>query len=724
MDRYNRAKDYEPLFDQWYIDGLIETGHTQSVFSLKNGYTDSIMYLRIVTFHDDDIEFLEDSVERVLSLINMDGGKFFGQDISDFEQYIIEVDGAVTGIDVCMLMEEYDETEQDITLIDGHTLHAMGLHYVEQKEFQHAVECFREGRNQGYRECIGALGGMYDEGYGIEQNYTEAAKLYLEASEMGDVLSTCNLGILYEEGLGVEKDEYHAFELYKRVELEGFPKTNYRLGYCYELGIGTPIDLKLAVENYKIASEGGYIDAFYFYAMCLEYGEGVEKDYVKAAFWYGQGVEVKDERCMYRLGVLYEHGFGFDMDYFQAANLYQASADLGYLPAIASLANCYEFGNGVEMDSQKARELFLMAARSGYERAQVFLGFYYEEHLEIRHALFRAKYWYKQAVKSGDPQAMCGLGFLYEIEWGQPEKAFEYYMQAVELEYSPAICNVAYCYEIGVGVEEDINKAIEYYQRASALGFPRAMCNLANIYLKIGTPENLELSFDLNMEAARRGYSSGYFNVGAAYQFGNHVEKDNEKAKEYYRLAANQGHTTALYNLASVYEEEENSIESLKILYELHDAKYPEAGYRIFFALYELKDDRCWDYLKESANLGYVPSIYEMADYYIDNENKEEALRCFDTAAKAGYEDAIAKLGWCYLVGFEVKTDKRKAVELLKEADTGYSNYLLGCMYLYGDGRKQNNRLAQKYLDKAVNQGYEDADEELIELYRRKLDEL
>src|SRR5690606_27213409 len=46
------------------------------------------------------------------------------------------------------------------------------------------------------------LGGMYDEGRGVPQSYTEAYKWFILAAEQGDIDAQLKLGIMYSEGRG------------------------------------------------------------------------------------------------------------------------------------------------------------------------------------------------------------------------------------------------------------------------------------------------------------------------------------------------------------------------------------------------------------------------------------------------------------------------------------------------------------------------------------------
>ena len=57
--------------------------------------------------------------------------------------------------------------------------------------------------------------------------------------------------------------------------------------------------------------------------------------------------------------------------------------------------------------------------------------------------------------------------------------------------------------------------------------------------------------------AGELGHAAAYFNLGTAYYNGEGVEKDTEKAKYYYELAAIGGDVTARFNLGAFEEEEE-----------------------------------------------------------------------------------------------------------------------------------------------------------------------
>jgi uncharacterized protein len=48
---------------------------------------------------------------------------------------------------------------------------------------------------------------MYEKGYGVIRNDTEAARWFRQAAEQGEAHAQYDLGVLYEEGQGVKRDD-------------------------------------------------------------------------------------------------------------------------------------------------------------------------------------------------------------------------------------------------------------------------------------------------------------------------------------------------------------------------------------------------------------------------------------------------------------------------------------------------------------------------------------
>ena len=65
------------------------------------------------------------------------------------------------------------------------------------------------------------LGWLYDNGYGVEQDYGKAREWYQKAVDKGNERAMANLGWLYESGQGVAQDYVKAREWYEKAADKG-----------------------------------------------------------------------------------------------------------------------------------------------------------------------------------------------------------------------------------------------------------------------------------------------------------------------------------------------------------------------------------------------------------------------------------------------------------------------------------------------------------------------
>ena len=52
---------------------------------------------------------------------------------------------------------------------------------------------------------------MYTNGFGVQQDYTEAIKWYRKSAEQGNAVAQYNLGVMYNKGHGLQKDNVQAY---------------------------------------------------------------------------------------------------------------------------------------------------------------------------------------------------------------------------------------------------------------------------------------------------------------------------------------------------------------------------------------------------------------------------------------------------------------------------------------------------------------------------------
>ncbi len=215
-----------------------------------------------------------------------------------------------------------------------------------EKNLDRALELYqdavRAGEQKDYAGSIArvryALGVAFENDQGRGQDYAQAASLYRQAAEGGQMDAAAQLGFLYFVGRGVPQDDPQAVLWSRRAADAGNPKGLYNLGLALELGRGVKKDPNQALELYQKAAAldhvpaKGSIGSFYFN------GTVVPQDLQRAAYWFSQGAEGGDRDAQYNLGVCYENGYGLTKDLERARLWYDKAAAQGLTRARDALA--------------------------------------------------------------------------------------------------------------------------------------------------------------------------------------------------------------------------------------------------------------------------------------------------------------------------------------------------------------------------------------------------
>jgi len=96
----------------------------------------------------------------------------------------------------------------------GHTAYNQGDYDTALREWRPLAEKGNAGAQLN-------LGFMYDNGYGVSQNYKEAIKWYRKAAEQGNDRAQYNLGLMYDSGYGVTQDYVQAHMWYNIAGVDG-----------------------------------------------------------------------------------------------------------------------------------------------------------------------------------------------------------------------------------------------------------------------------------------------------------------------------------------------------------------------------------------------------------------------------------------------------------------------------------------------------------------------
>ena len=282
----------------------------------------------------------------------------------------------------------------------------------------------------------------YENGDGVEQNFTHAAELYKQAADLGNAEAMGRLGNLYYVGKGINQDYNKAKEYFESAVIAGEFEAMAHLGLAYWEGKGVEQNYGKAKEWFEKAAEHGNKEGMYCMGMLYENGDGVEQSYSEAKKWYEKVAECGEKIAMFRIGFLYENGNGVEQSYSKAKEWYEKAAEHDHATAMLRIGYLYEDGNGVEQSYSKAKEWYEKAAEHDHATAMFRIGYLYQDGNEVEQSYSKAKEWFEKAAENGDKEAMFWIGYLYENGNGVEQsysKAKEWYKRSADLECDLAI---------------------------------------------------------------------------------------------------------------------------------------------------------------------------------------------------------------------------------------------------------------------------------------------
>jgi hypothetical protein len=192
--------------------------------------------------------------------------------------------------------------------------------------------------------------------------------------------------------------------------------------------------------------------------------------------------------------------------------------------------------------------------------------------------------------------------------------------------------------------------------------------------------------FKDKLRDAGNGDSQAMYDVGAMYQNGRGVAPDRDKAMEWYRKAATQHNPQA--------------VSRLKLMQE-NAARF--------------------DKTRAQAGKGDPAEQYDLGNMYLMGVGVDidypKAIQAFEQAAGQGNDKASYKLGVIYYEGTGVRADPQAAFKWFGQAalhGLPAAQYYYGRLYAEGKGTPRNDKLALEWLTRAVDNGFEQARGEML----------
>ena len=209
--------------------------------------------------------------------------------------------------------------------------------------------------------------------------------------------------------------------------------------------------------------------------------------------------------------------------------------------------------------------------------------------------------------------------------------------------------------------------------------------------------------------------------LGASFNVGRGVEKDQAKAVEWFRKSAEQGNAVAQRLIGQCYLEGEGVEKDQAQAVEWF-SKSAQQGNAVAQGLLgwlylrgevvEKDQTKAVEWFSKSAEQGNATSQWYLAWRYMSGEGVEKdqahAVEWFRKSAEQGNADAQRDLAWRYMSGEGVEKDQAKAVEWFrKSAEQGNAEAQrdLAWRYDQGEGVEKNPAEAATWFRKSAELG-------------------
>ncbi|WP_417581650.1 tetratricopeptide repeat protein [Nitrincola sp.] len=197
---------------------------------------------------------------------------------------------------------------------------------IESQNYAVALEQLQLIARDGDLDANNLLGQMYENGWGVDADEEEAARLYRIGANQGHMESVTSLRALQNKAFAVEYNQ-----LLPLAEA-GNSEAQNRIGEMFEFGQGVERDKLAAFNWYQLAADQGEVSAWHNLGRSYNFGTGVEQDYEVAEDWYRQAADRGYTNSLFFLGTLYATDHGSDTSYSSDIIAYawlQNAAELG-----------------------------------------------------------------------------------------------------------------------------------------------------------------------------------------------------------------------------------------------------------------------------------------------------------------------------------------------------------------------------------------------------------
>lgn len=303
-------------------------------------------------------------------------------------------------------------------------------------------------------------------------------------------------------------------------------------------------------------------------------------------------------------------------------------------------------------DNKKALEYYRKAAERGHAVAQLFMVMgmmqYHDDHNE------EVMKWLHKAAEQGEKQALYNLAISYHRGYiggvANIERSTSLFHAAAEKGYGAACARYALLFLNGEdGIKKNVPIAKFWALEAYGFGDEKDGQLLKQVINEDDLVDGQINTTKIYNEAAEAGEAHALFKIGNAY-----IDKDMNKAVEYWQKASDMGNNYAKCNLARFFRQEKKDYQKANALFEetalngIEEAQQALAE-SYYYGLGVEKDiAKAWEWNEKALNLGYTPARYLLAVMCLQNSLADilpdkvmRGMSYMEQAAMDNYQPAL-----------------------------------------------------------------------------------
>ncbi|GLE04716.1 hypothetical protein PINS_up013695 [Pythium insidiosum] len=238
------------------------------------------------------------------------------------------------------------------------------------------VDYYQFSSDKGDPEATINLATLYYYGArGLQQDLTQAARLFHKAYDLGASGSAYHLGHMYNHGIGVQQNNETALKYLQEAVKEGSTAAHNELAFMHMHGKGTEQNHDQALTLFKAAAKQGNMEAFYNLGVLHMQGTGTttasagrrRKDpSTRSRTATSRSLHIKDTHCRATSSAHESARYWDDALVQERGRLVQARAERGEWDRLLSRA----FKDFKNQDYEAAFLKYAVMAQQGYEVAQ------------------------------------------------------------------------------------------------------------------------------------------------------------------------------------------------------------------------------------------------------------------------------------------------------------------------------------------------------------------